>query len=377
MKGKTTMIKKIGTAVLLLLALTIVIHTAGLAEKTFLMTFTGDCTLGSEEVKRGNPNSFDTFAKEKGYDYFFANFKEMFENDDLTVINLEGVLSDNSYDENRKKQFRFRGPTDFAKILTGSSIEAAGISNNHMMDFGNQGLKSTKEALDQHGVHWFRGEKFYLHDHDGLKIAFVALDTRQYNSMRGKLDKTFRQLKEEDGANAIVVCMHAGMEYRAKHEDKIGEIAQKIIGAGADLLIMHHPHVLQGMEIINNRNVFYSMGNFVFGGNCEIKANKKNPSVTSLYSMAVQIRMTFTNEGKYLGQQAVIYPANISDDPAENHYQPLRLSAADAVPVREAIQRDTAFELPELTEKDGFSLMEFPYIPDTEGTMMPEAEQGE
>ena len=341
MKGKTTMIKKIGTAVLLLLALTIVIHTAGLAEKTFLMTFTGDCTLGSEEVKRGNPNSFDTFAKEKGYDYFFANFKEMFENDDLTVINLEGVLSDNSYDENRKKQFRFRGPTDFAKILTGSSIEAAGLSNNHMMDFGNQGLKSTKEALDQHGVHWFRGEKFYLHDHDGLKIAFVALDTRQYNSMRGKLDKTFRQLKEEDGANAIVVCMHAGMEYRAKHEDN------------------------------------YSMGNFVFGGNCEIKANKKNPSVTSLYSMVVQIRMTFTNEGKYLGQQAVIYPANISDDPVENHYQPLRLSAVDAVPVREAIQRDTAFELPELTEKDGFSLMEFPYIPDTEGTMMPEAEQGE
>ena len=371
------MIKKLSTAALLLMVLLLFLHSAVLAEKTFLMTFTGDCTLGSEELKRGNSNSFDTFAKEKGYDYFFSNFRDMFQNDDLTIINLEGVLSDSPYNENRKKQFRFRGPTDFAKILTGSFIEAAGLSNNHIMDFGTQGEKNTKEALDQHGIAWFRGSRFYIHEHEGLKIAFIALDGRQYNSMRAKMSSTFRQLRDSDGVNAIVVCMHAGMEYRPKHEDNIGEIAHKIIDAGADLMIMHHPHVLQGMEIINKRNVFYSLGNFVFGGNCEIKTNRKNPGVTSLYSMVVQVKMTFTNEGKYLGQQAVIYPANISDDPQVNHYQPLRLSAEDAVPVRDAIQRDTAFELPEITEKDGLSLMEFPYIPDTEGTMMPEAEPGE
>ena len=370
------MLKKSGTAVLLLLVLAVFLHSAGLAEKTILMTFTGDCTLGSEENKRGNPNSFDSYANEKGYDYFFANFKEMFEQDDLTVVNLEGVLSDSPYNENKKKQFRFRGPTDFAKILTGSSIEACTLANNHTMDFGTQGMKNTQAALDEHGVAWFIGDSFYVHQHDGLKIAFIGLDSTKYNRMRSKLGETFRNLKEAQGANAIVACIHCGMEYRPKHEDTITAIANKLIESGADLVIMHHPHVLQGMEIINNRNVFYSMGNFVFGGNCEIKANRKNPEITSLYSMVVQVRMTFTNEGKYLGQQAVIYPANISDDPAENHYQPVRLSAADAAPVIEAIQRDTAFELPAVTEKDGLSMIEFPYIPDTEETLIPEDEPG-
>ena len=371
-KGKMDMIKRFGTAVMLALVLAIFLQSAALAEKTILMTFTGDCTLGSEETKRGNPSSFDSFANKKGYDYFFANFREMFSNDDLTVVNLEGVLSDSPYNENKKKAFRFRGPADFAKILTGSSIEACTLANNHTMDFGTPGMKNTQAALDAQGVAWFIGEKFYLHQHDGLTIAFVGLDSTRYNKMRNRLGEVFRNLKENQGANAVVVCIHAGQEYRPKHEDSIATIANKLVDSGADLVIMHHPHVLQGIEVINGRHVFYSVGNFVFGGNCEIKKNKKNSEITSLYTMVVQVRMTFTNEGKYLGQQAVIYPAHISDDPEANHYQPLRLRAADAGPVVEAIQRDTAFELPAVTEKDGLSLIELPYVPDSEETMMPE-----
>ena len=369
--------KRFGTASLILLVLLVFSLSAGLAEKTILMTFTGDCTLGSEETKRRNANSFDTFAKEKGYDYFFANFKDLFEADDLTVVNLEGVLSDNAGQENTKKTFRFRGPTDFAKILTCSSIEAVSTANNHIMDYGSQGEKNTRKALEEHGVAWFRGESFYVYEHDGIRIAFVAIDNRLYYQMRSTMGATFRKMKEAEGISAIVVCVHTGIEYNGKHDSDATDLANFLIGNGADLLIMHHPHVLQGMEIINRRNVFYSMGNFVFGGNCEIKANKKNSIVNSLYTMAVQVKMTFTNDGQYLGQQAVIYPANISDDPVANHYQPVRLSAADAAPVVEALQRDTAFRLPAVTEKNGLSVIEFPYIPDTDETMIPEDEPDE
>ena len=87
------------------------------AEKTILLTFTGDCTLGSEEATRPREDSFDSLAAKNGYDYFFANFREMFENDDITVVNLEGVLSDSAFQERTRKTFRFRGPTDYAKIL--------------------------------------------------------------------------------------------------------------------------------------------------------------------------------------------------------------------------------------------------------------------
>ena len=83
--------------------------------------------------------------------------------------------------------------------------------------------------------------------------------------------------------------------------------------------------------------------------------------------------MTFSNDGQYLGQQAVIYPAYISDDPEVNHFQPKRLTVKEAEPVRDAIQRDTAFELPELREdEDGLSYMLLPYVAATEDAMLPE-----
>ena len=366
------------TAAILLACLMIFSQTGALAEKTVLMTFTGDCTLGGEEITRGRPGSFGVYIEQYGYDYCFANFKEMFEQDDLTVINLEGVLSDSHFQENKKKPFRFRGPTDYAKILTGNSVEAACIANNHIMDFGAQGEKSTRETLEANGVAWFRNSVHYVYEHEGVKIAFFALENAKYYSLRKKLFKLFREMKESGEADAIIVCVHTGKEYRGKHDSVVAEMAASLVENGADLVIMHHPHVLQGMEIINNRNVFYSLGNFVFGGNNQIKTKVyRNMTVSSLYTMALQVRMTFSDSGAYLGQQAVIYPANSSSDPEVNYYQPLRLSAADAGPVIEAIQRDTAFELPELMEKDGFCLMEFPYLPASDEVQMPEDEEQE
>ena len=369
------MIKRLGAAGFLLILLLSTV-TCSLAEKTVLMTFTGDCTLGSEEINRKKPDSFDSCIEKNGYDYCFANFKEIFEQDDLTVVNLEGVLSDSPYQEKKKKAFRFRGPTEFAKILTGSSVEAACIANNHIMDFGAQGEKSTRKALEDVGVHWFRNENYYLYERDGIAIAFFALENSKYYSLRKSLPKTFREMKETGKANAIVVCLHTGLEYRGKHDKAAAEMTNNLVNWGADLVVMHHPHVLQGMEIINNRNVFYSLGNFVFGGNNSIKTKVYSSiTVTSLSSMVLQIKMTFSDTGTYLGQQAVIYPAHISSDPQVNYYQPLRLNAEDAIPVREAIQRDTVFELPAIEEKDGFSVMEFEYLPSPETAQESETQE--
>ena len=108
------MMKRLRTVLLILLVLSVVMASGcAAAEKSILLTFTGDCTLGSEEATRPREDSFDSLAAAKGYDYFFANFREMFEQDDQTVINFEGVLSDNKFQESRSKRYRFRGPTDF------------------------------------------------------------------------------------------------------------------------------------------------------------------------------------------------------------------------------------------------------------------------
>ena len=85
------------------------------AEKTVLLTFTGDVTLGGKDDERGYDDCFDAVAADKGYDYFFANYRGLFEQDDLTVINFEGVLSDSKTQESRIKRYRFRGPTENTK----------------------------------------------------------------------------------------------------------------------------------------------------------------------------------------------------------------------------------------------------------------------
>lgn len=360
------------TALMIIVCLTISAG-AAVAEKTVVMTFTGDCTLGSEEIKRGAIDSFDTVANEKGYDYFFANFRELFEGDDQTVINFEGVLFDKRSGESKSKTYRFRGPTDFARILTGSSIEAASLANNHTADYGAQGFESTKKALAENGINWFYYMDYYTYVKDDIKIAFFAVDNRfMFNSI-DKLYKLMNQMKRDKAINAIVICWHTGSEYRGNHDESTEKMCRRMIENGADLIVINHPHVLQGIQTINNRYVFYSLGNFVFGGNNAIRTEKyRMTTVTSLYTMVAQVKMTFSNEGIYLGQQATLYPAYTSSAAPVNNYQPIRVSAADGQAVRAAVQADTAFQLPELLETDGLSRMELDYLPGFDGILGPE-----
>ncbi len=367
------------SAVLFLLLLSLLLSAAGTAgaEKSVLLTFTGDCTLGSEEKIREQETSFDTFANKKGYDYFFANFREMFEQDDQTVINFEGVLSDNRAQETQKKRYRFRGPTDFVKILTGSSVEACSLSNNHIADFGKQGEESTKATLDENGIGWFQNYKYYTYEKDGIKVAFIALENKIVYNEFDKVKKLIISLKENGEANAVVICWHTGLEYRGAHETNTERTSQAMIRYGADLVIITHPHVLQGICVYNNRCIFYSLGNFVFGGNSAIRTEKfkLDKMVTSLYSIVVQVKLLFTDDGKYLGQQPVIYPVYTSSAAPVNNYQPYRVTAEEAVPIREALQEDSNFELPDVSiGADGLSRIDLGYYAAFDGAEIPDGD---
>ena len=372
------MIKRLtGIICALLLALAVItVSGCAKAEKSIVLTFTGDCTLGSEETTRSREDSFDSLAGKKGYDYFFANFREMFEQDDQTIINFEGVLSDNRGQKSTSKRYCFRGPTDFVKILTGSSIEVCSLSNNHIGDFGKQGDESTKATLDANGIGWAQNAKYHIYEKDGIRIAFFALENKYVFNQFEKLKKAIHSLKENGEAHFVVISWHTGMEYHGMHEPNTESICQKMITFGADLIILHHPHVLQGIGVYNNRCIFYSMSNFVFGGNSAIRTEKyKQDTVSSLYSMVVQVKLLFTDDGRYLGQQPVIYPVYTSSAAPVNNYQPYRVNAEDAVPVRAALQADTTFELPEITVgADGLSKIELSYLAAFDDVEIPESE---
>ena len=118
-------------------------------EERFLLTFAGDCTLGATPA---NYYADVGFIKTVGEDYAypFANVIDYLENDDFTMVNLEGALCDQGGPV--PKKYNFRGPTAFVNILTRNSVEAVTVANNHSMDYGQPGYATTLTTLEDAGV---------------------------------------------------------------------------------------------------------------------------------------------------------------------------------------------------------------------------------
>ena len=176
------------------------------------LSFLGDCTLGGEDWLVNREGSFHDYARKKGYGYFFEKVRDFFAEDDLTIVNFEGVLKDDARDA-VNKTYCFRGPTDFANILTLSSIEAVNLDNNHTLDYGKRGKTSTVEALTGAGVHVFDELTPYIFEKDGIKIAFFGMQRVHFYTLREQLTEQMRVLREEEGVNAIIFAQHTGTEY--------------------------------------------------------------------------------------------------------------------------------------------------------------------
>lgn len=321
---------------------------AALAEKTITMTFVGDCTLGGEEWLINREGSFHDMARRHGYGYFFEKVRGFFEEDDLTVINFEGVLKDDAK-KAANKTYCFRGPTDFARILPLAGVEAAGLDNNHTLDYGKPGKTSTVKALTDAGVGVYDELTPFIFEKDGIKIAFYGMQRVHFYTLRDQLREEIARLRAEEGVDAVIFTPHFGQEYADRHNRAQDDLARKLIDMGADFVAGSHPHVVQGIDSYEGRYIFYSMGNFCFGGNTKVRA---------LESCALRLTMTFSDEGDYLGQQLRVYAANASGDPEINDFQPRLVTGEAAQAVWNRIDADST--LAPVNEGDGWR--EYAYL---------------
>ena len=120
---------------------------------TITISSMGDCTLGTDE-SFDQSTSFNAYYNEYGADYFFKNVRSILEADDLSVVNFEGTLTEET--SRADKTFAFKGPAKYTDILTGSSVEAANIANNHSKDYGtkSQGRYHRKSVKRRHCYIW-------------------------------------------------------------------------------------------------------------------------------------------------------------------------------------------------------------------------------
>ena len=273
----------------------------------FLLTFVGDCTLGSTPKQYGVKYSFiDTIGE--NYDYPFANVVEYFKKDDFTMANFEGTLTDEKMYSDQ--QFPFKGPTAYTQILTGSSVEAVTLANNHTRDFGTKGYNSTKSALDEAKLTYVEKDNYQMFTTEsGLKIGLYGAS---FTMNQGSMATAIANMRSK-GAEVVIVAFHWGSEGVYRPSDEQVRMAHDAVKAGADIVYGHHPHVLQKIEKYQDSIIYYSLGNFSFGGN-----NWPQDLDTAILQQEV-IR---DENGKISLGELTIIPASCSSLPVQNNFQP-------------------------------------------------------
>lgn len=299
-------------------------------KKVVTITAAGDCTLATD-ANAPQDKSFVWEVENQGndYSYFFRNVKDIFSEDDLTIINFEGTLSERG--SRQSKQFAFRGKPEYTEILTSSSVEAANLSNNHSSDYGAESKEDTITHLNNAGVLTFSGTDVCVTEVKGVKVGLVGVYCLNEKGA-AELEPSMNAVKEQ-GAELIIVNCHWGKESaKTPNSDQI-EIAHKAVDLGADLVVGHHPHVLQGIEKYNGKYIVYSLGNFCFGGN-------RNPSDKD----TMIFRQTFTiSEGEPEDDDNIlIIPCAVSSVSDRNNYQPTPLDGDEATRVMEKISERSA-----------------------------------
>lgn len=293
---------------------------------TITITAVGDCTIGYDD-NFGYHNSFNYEYDKNGAEYFFENVKEIFEKDDLTIINLESTFTD--HNQKRPKKFNFKAPYNYVDILNKGNIELVNLANNHTYDYGEIGYVDTKNTLQKANINYFGNDNYYIYEKNNIKIGFAGIFCIEWNCTN-KVDKAIAELKAQD-VDSIVLSFHWGIEKDYKQSNYQTKIGHYSIDKGADLIIGHHPHVLQGIEKYKDKYIVYSLANFSFGGN-------KNPSDKD--TMIFQISFLF-KDNQIINEEVRVYPASVSSISTRNDYRPTLVTGDKAQKVLEKIQKNS------------------------------------
>lgn len=244
-------------------------------EVTLTISAVGDVTLGQDE-RFPYEGSFNQYYEKKGPDYFFSGVREILREDDLTIANLEGPLTEALDKPNKdfqgERAFFFKGNPHYTEILKSGSMEAVDLANNHSLDYLSKGYFDTISTLDHAGIISFGDNKLSIFEKNGVRIGLIGVNALgpveegvSTRNLMLNLKNDLKSLKEK--TSLVIVSFHWGQENEYNPTQEQRKLGQFAVDQGADLVLGHHPHVLQTYELYGGKSIVYSLGNFVFGGN--------------------------------------------------------------------------------------------------------------
>ena len=236
-----------------------------LEKETVSLIVVGDVMLSRDVAGR--------IKKHQNVDYPFLKTGDYLRTADLVFGNLESPVTEgrniSSY------EMIFRADPGVEKSLKAAGFSVLSLANNHIFNFGHQGLEDTFQYLEQAGIKYAGAgssaeeayRPVYL-EKKGIKFAFLAYSDKSFASTGvavmdiESMVEAVKQAKQQ--ADLVIVSIHSGDEYAEKPNQVQINFARAAIDAGAELVIGHHPHVIQEVEKYKGKYIFYSLGNFVF-----------------------------------------------------------------------------------------------------------------
>ncbi|MEG2135622.1 MAG: CapA family protein [Clostridia bacterium] len=225
------------------------------------ITAVGDVTIGGDPRKPpANP------ASEKYYDRlydsydgkFFKKVNKYFDGpDEITLVNLEGSFT-NSMRLNGRKSYTFRAKPAYASILAGAGVDVVGHANNHAEDFSDSAA-ATRAAVRAHDMAYMRNAQTAIVNRGGVRVGLCAFYAINANAAITSQAKNVVQSLNRQ-CDLVVSSVHWGKEYSYSPNASQRNFGRMLVSSGADLVVGHHSHVLNGVEKYKGKYIAYSLG---------------------------------------------------------------------------------------------------------------------
>jgi poly-gamma-glutamate capsule biosynthesis protein CapA/YwtB (metallophosphatase superfamily) len=220
---------------------------------------------------------------------------------DIVFGNLESIISNDDAEPSfPDKPYNFHARDEAAPALQKAGFTILTLANNHAMDYGSESLVRTRALLAQNGIESFGAGKDLdearqpsIITKNGVRFGFLGYGMAHARSVYAEKNRSgVAPIRPDDirqdiaalrgSVDVLIVSLHWGIEYETRPQEQQRVLAHKIIDWGADLILGHHPHVMQGVEIYKGRIIAYSLGNFVFG--------QKGPGTDQSFMLACRFR---------------------------------------------------------------------------------------
>jgi poly-gamma-glutamate synthesis protein (capsule biosynthesis protein) len=211
----------------------------------------------------------------KKFIFPFLNILDYLRSFDYVIANLEGAISDKGTKVGSKYSFRMK--PEVAEDLSKTNINVVNLANNHIFDYGKIAFEDTLKNLEKNNIKYFGNSyKPLIIEKEGIKIGFLGfsdflkhLEVKENKIgiaiINDKISEMIKKAKEK--VDILIVSFHWGEEYKKIANERQRKLAKIAIDSGADLVIGHHPHVIQNIEKYKDKFIFYSLGNFIFDQN--------------------------------------------------------------------------------------------------------------